>query len=87
MMICLTYVSMATGGREDGAKEAFDLVELLSEEDIPGASLNGKSPGELSVVQLQQWLACRGAPTSGKKPELIERLVLLYASCIICVFQ
>ena len=79
----------ATGGIQGSEKEAnasFDF-ELLSEEDIPGASLNGKTPGELNVVQLKRWLACRGAPTSRKKPELIERLVLLYTSCIICVFQ
>jgi len=48
-------------------------VCLLNEYDIPGASLNGKSPSQLNVVQLKRWLACRGAPVSGKKPELIER--------------
>jgi len=48
-------------------------ITLLDESDIAGASLNGKSPSELSVPQLKQWLACRGAPVSGKKPELIER--------------
>ena len=49
-----------------------DLL-LLTEGDVPGASLNGKNPGELNVVQLRRWLACRGAPITGKKPELIER--------------
>ena len=38
---------------------------LLTEDDIPGASLNGKSPSQLTVVQLKRWLAC-GAPISGK---------------------
>ena len=72
---------MANGSKEDSKTKAvtsFDF-ELLSEEDIPGASLNGKSPGELNVVQLRRWLACRGAPTSGKKPQLIERLELFYS--------
>ena len=48
-------------------------VFLLDESDIPGASLNGKTPSELNVTQLKRWLACRGAPVNGKKPELIER--------------
>ena len=39
---------------------------MLCEDDIPGASLNGRDPNELTVVQLKRWLACRGAPLSGK---------------------
>lgn len=50
-----------------------DDILLLRESDIPGASLNGKAPSELNVVQLKRWLACCGAPTTGRKPELIER--------------
>ena len=50
-----------------------DDVLLLRETDIPGASLNGKLPTELNVTQLKRWLVCRGAPTTGNKPELIER--------------
>ena len=50
-----------------------DDLLLITESDIPGASLNGKDPCELNVLQLKRWLACRGAPTAGKKPELIER--------------
>ena len=54
-------------------KEGFSDVVSLRECDIPGASLNGKKPAELNVVQLRRWLACRGAPLSGRKAELIER--------------
>ena len=57
---------------DDGKYEEDDIL-LLTEADIPGASLNGKLPTELNVAQLKRWLACRGAPLSGKKPELIER--------------
>ena len=64
---------MATDSTENSKTETADF-ELLSKEDIPGASLNGKNLGELNVLQLRRWLACRGAPTGGKKPELIERL-------------
>ena len=51
-------------------------ILMLTETDIPGASLNGKSPNQLTVVQLKRWLVCRGAPISGKKSDLIERSVV-----------
>lgn len=50
-----------------------DDILLLTEADIPGASLDGKNPTELNISQLRRWLACRGAPLNGKKPELIQR--------------
>ncbi|XP_065904753.1 uncharacterized protein [Dysidea avara] len=49
-------------------------ILLLAECDVPGSSLDGKHPSELNVMQLKRWLVCRGAPTNGKKPELIERV-------------
>lgn len=60
-------------------------VSLLDETDIPGASLNGKSPSELNVTQLRRWLACR-APVNGKKPELIEKVSFLFACINVCNF-
>ena len=45
----------------------------LSEDDVPGASLSGRSPDILNVEQLKRWLACRGARRSGKKAELVQR--------------
>ena len=59
---------------EDDCEEpqVVDIL-LLTEDDIPGASLNGKSPSQLTVVQLKRWLACCGVPISGKKPDLLER--------------
>jgi len=62
----------AEGKAEPDIKSDF---ELLRERDIPGASLDGKKPRKLNVAQLKRWLACRGVPTSGKKPQLIERLI------------
>ena len=53
-------------------------ILLLAECDVPGSSLDGKHPSELNVMQLKRWLVCRGAPTNGKKPELIERYVHQY---------
>ena len=32
----------------------------LSEDDVPGPSLNGKLPDRLNVVELKRWLACLG---------------------------
>ena len=57
----------------DCEEAQVDDILRLTEDDIPGASLNGKLPSQLTVVQLKRWLACRGAPTSGKKPDLLER--------------
>ena len=35
-----------------------DLATIyrLSEDDVPGASLNGKSPRDLKLEQLKRWL-------------------------------
>jgi len=46
-------------------------IVMLTESDVPGASLNGKQPHELNVPQLKRWLACCGAPVTGKKPDLV----------------
>ena len=51
----------------------------LKEEDIPGASLNGRDPGCLKVQELKRWLQCRGASVRGKKADLVKRLVFIYA--------
>jgi len=51
-----------------------DLAAIyrLREEDVPGASLSGKSAEDLNVEQLKRWLACRGARRSGRKAELVQ---------------
>ena len=70
---------VTTVEENESQSECFaDNIILLDESDIPGASLNGKKPCQLNVAQLKRWLACRGAPLSGRKPELIERLVTYY---------
>ena len=45
----------------------------LSEADVPGASLNGRKPEQLKISELKLWLACRRAPTKGRKADLVER--------------
>ena len=62
---------------EDESSDQEDLL-LLEESDIPRASWNGKQPCQLNVTELKRWLACRGAPVTGKKPELIERWWVIF---------
>ena len=50
----------------------------LSEKDVPGASLKGRKPEQLKVPELKLWLSCRGAPTRGRKAELVERYGKVY---------
>ena len=45
----------------------------LNEADVPGASLNGRRPEKLKVPELKLWLSCRGAPTKGKKADIVKR--------------
>ena len=56
-----------------------DNFLVLIESDIPGASLNGKTPQQLNVHQLKRWLACRGAPLKGKKPDKVNLFYVQYS--------
>ena len=49
--------------------------DILTESDIPGALLLQEAPELCNVVQLTRWLTCRGASTTGRKVELVSRLV------------
>ena len=44
-------------------------------EDVPGAILTREKTEEWTVKQLQRWLPCRGAKTTGKKKQLVQRQV------------
>ena len=46
---------------------------ILSENDVPGTSLNGRKPEELTIPQLKHWLQCRKASVKGKKADLVAR--------------
>ena len=54
----------------------------ISEEDIPGATIPRDSPEECKVKQLQRWLLCRGAKTTGKKEDLVQRLGVKTVYCV-----
>ena len=47
----------------------------LREQDVPGASLNGRTPSSLKIPELKRWLLCRNASTRGKKGDLVLRYV------------
>ena len=51
--------------------------QAVTEEDIPGASLNGFKPNDLHVMELKCWLKCRGATTSGKKQDPFNATVII----------
>jgi len=45
----------------------------LSEDDIQGASLRGKTPRQLTIPELKRWFSCRkGAKLSGTKRSLVK---------------
>ena len=69
LAMALLVTSKDCGAKGDIAK----CCDTLGEYDVQGASLNGKKPSQLNVMSLKRWLACRGAPTGGNKPQLIER--------------
>ena len=51
----------------------FDIK--LLEDDVPGAKLV-KEPKDCSVVTLKRWLECHGLKRTGKKCELVERVII-----------
>ena len=44
-----------------------DSNTILTENDIPGASLNGRNPSSLKNEELKFWLRCRGDSLKGLK--------------------
>lgn len=55
-------------------KEDYQGLFNCSENDIPGASLQGRKPESIHVSELKQWLKCRqGATLKGLKQDLIDR--------------
>ena len=55
----------------------FTAPLLLTGNDIPGASLEGRKPAELKKADLLFWLRCRGDSCKGLnvKAQLVKRYV------------
>ncbi|XP_031556748.1 uncharacterized protein LOC116293463, partial [Actinia tenebrosa] len=53
-----------------------NFTDILTENDIPGASLEGRNITELKIADLRFWLKCRGDPAKGlkTKAELLKRV-------------
>ena len=58
---------------EEMVESAGESSGFLAEDEVPGASLQGRNPELLKVPELKRWLQCMRASTKGKKPELIAR--------------
>ena len=43
------------------------------ESDIPGASLKGRQPNDLTVPELKRWLSFRAGTVRGTKADLVKR--------------
>ncbi|CAH3169650.1 unnamed protein product, partial [Pocillopora meandrina] len=57
------------------------LSQSLTEEDIPGASLQGRNPTILKTDELRFWLKCRGDPAKGLKTKAqLSKRVLEYVA-------
>ena len=66
--------------KDDDEACSSGAQRVLTENDIPGASLNGKNPKDLKIPQLKRWLQCRNASVKGKKAELVARYVSILLS-------
>ncbi|KAK3926072.1 Myocardin-related transcription factor B [Frankliniella fusca] len=54
----------------------LDIMDpVLLPDDVPGAKLDLDNLDNYNVEQLKWWLACRGLPQKGRKPDLKERIL------------
>ena len=72
--VAFVYCSMASSS--SGLHSNTSNAILLTEDDIPGASLLGRKPEELKTAELHLWLKCRGDSCKGlkTKTELVKRV-------------
>ena len=70
----------ATNAKSHENKENFENFKkkiVLTEDDVPGASLKNKDPQIFHHEPLKRWLKCRGASVGGSRRELLARFVVL----------
>ena len=51
---------------------------VLFKADVPGASLNGRNPADLTVSQLKHWLQCHDASTNGEEGQFSCQASLIH---------
>eukprot|EP00733_Pompholyxophrys_punicea_P000965 Pompholyxophrys_punicea_v1_NODE_391_length_2066_cov_5.975706.p1 type:complete len:564 gc:universal NODE_391_length_2066_cov_5.975706:1769-78(-) len=49
---------------------------ILTEHDIPGASLDGCPPAALTAMEMQTWLKCRGLDCSGTRADMLKLILI-----------
>ena len=66
--------SLITTRMASSSTASTDTV-ILTEDDIPGASLAGRNPSSLKNEELKFWLRCRGDSLKGlkTKAQLVKR--------------
>ena len=67
------YLCVLAASSSQNSLPGCSSLVCLDEEDVPGASLNGREPGQLHVVELKHWLMCGAATTVGKNQDLVKR--------------
>ena len=68
------YRSLIITRMASSSRASADTV-ILTEDDIPGASLAGRNPSSLKNEELKFWLLCRGDSLKGlkTKAQLVKR--------------
>ena len=56
--------SMIESAMDKATKPAIDKNDIL------GASLRGRDPNSLKILELKRWLICRNSSMKGRKPNL-----------------
>ena len=77
---CFSGVKTAQNNKTEGGTETNKKKNQnvkLRKEDVPGAISHREKPEECTVKQLQRWLLCRGAKTTGKKTNAAEYVLPL----------
>ena len=63
----------ATENLSNEASKLKSFRIILTEDDIPGASLQNRKPESLKIEELKRWLKCRGGSVGGNRLQLLER--------------
>ena len=66
-------MALKDNNRVDIAKYLGPCRVILTEEDIPGASLQKRKPENLKNEELRRCLKCRGGSVGGNRVQLLER--------------
>ena len=69
---CVIWSNIVWSCEMDSAMDKA-MKPAIEEKDILGASLQGRDPNSLKILELKRWLIYRNASTKGKKAEVVLR--------------